>query len=131
MSSSTTESKLEGFTAFDAHEHAIDCGLVLIRIVQPATATPPIVRAGSTSLSVLGEDVLGESLLHYTWRVASSPAGSQVSFSKNGSNSAKNTTATFSLPGSYALFCTVTNGLFGVASNLEVLVEKTLTQLAA
>jgi len=131
MSSSSIANQRVESAAYDATEVGVDCGLVLIPIVRPATATPAHVSGTSTTLSVLGDDVLGEALLRYTWEVVLSPRGAQVSFSENASNSAKNTTATFSQPGSYTFMCTITNGLFSIVSGVEVLVEEAAAQLAA
>lgn len=73
-------------------------------VVTPASATP-VPLAGSTSnLSALGGDDAGEPGLIYTW-AATGPAA--VTFSANGSNAAKNTTATFSKAGSYTFQVTV------------------------
>ena len=52
----------------------------------------------STALSVLGADTAGESTINYTWS-ATGPGA--VSFSANGTNAAKNTTATFTVAGAY------------------------------
>ena len=79
---------------------------------QPPTVVSPV-AAGSTTattaaLSVLGADDGGEANLSYTWSVAAAPAGAApVTFSANGSNAAKNTTATFTQPGTYVLLATI------------------------
>lgn len=65
----------------------------------PSTAPNPVY--GSTAnLSVLGADDGGEAGLIYTWSAAGPAA---VSFSSNGANSSKNTTATFTVGGTYTL----------------------------
>jgi len=57
-------------------------------------ANPNPVTAKTTSLSVLGADDGGEAALTYTWATAGTPPAA-VSFSPNGSNGAKSSTATF------------------------------------
>src|SRR5205823_2689321 len=56
-------------------------------------------------LSVLGADDAGEANLTYTWVVTAGPPGS--TFSANGTNAAKNSTATFSQAGTYTFQVTV------------------------
>lgn len=75
-------------------------------IATAASATPsPVSTVG---LSALGTDDGGESNLKYTWTTTgTSPAA--VSFSANGSNAAKSTTATFAKAGSYAFRVTITD----------------------
>ena len=55
---------------------------------------------------MLGDDDAGEANLTYTWATSGTPPA-PVTFSANGSNAAKNTTATFSKAGSYTLQVTV------------------------
>jgi hypothetical protein len=64
------------------------------------TATPAVVTAKTTALAVLGADDNGEAALTYTWSVASA---APVSFSSNGTQAARNTTATFTWNGIYDL----------------------------
>jgi hypothetical protein len=74
-----------------------------------ASATPNSVPLNTTTnLSVLGADSGGETNLTYTWAAVGTPPAPVV-FSINGSNAAKNTTATFSQPGSYNLRVTITD----------------------
>src|SRR5205807_1697571 len=62
----------------------------------------------TTSLSVLGADDGGEANLSYTWSVVTKPAGAvNPTFSSNGTNAAKNTTATFTLVGAYTFLVTI------------------------
>ena len=63
-------------------------------VATPAAATPNPVTGTSTALSVLGADDGGEANLTYTWIATGTPPA-PVSFSVNGTNGAKNTTATF------------------------------------
>ena len=57
----------------------------------------------TAALSVLGADDAGESTLTYTWATTGTPPAPRSTFSANGSNAAKNTTATFSEAGNYSL----------------------------
>src|SRR6185295_2614900 len=63
-------------------------------VATPAAATPSPVPGTSTALSVLGADNAGEPALIYTWATTGTPPAA-VTFSANGTNAAKNTTATF------------------------------------
>ena len=76
-------------------------------IALAAAANPNPVTGTTTALSVLGSDVDGESVLTYTWSATGGPG--DVTFSDNGTNSAKSTTATFYQAGTYNLGVTVTN----------------------
>ncbi len=83
----------------------------------------------SASLSVLGADTSGESTLTYTWSEVSGPGS--VSFSSNGSNASKNTTATFSQSGTYTLKVTVTDqGGLTATSQVNVTLNQTLTSMS-
>jgi hypothetical protein len=76
---------------------------------------------------VLGADDGGEANLTYTW-VATGPAA--VLFSANGTNAAKNTTATFAMSGSYAFTVTITDsGGLSTTSTVAVTVNQTLSQI--
>src|SRR5207302_4964954 len=64
-------------------------------IAGAASASPnPVTSGTTTDLSVLGSDDGGESHLVYAWAVTAGPSG--VTFSANGTNAAKNSTATSS-----------------------------------
>ena len=96
-------------------------------IVTPASAVPNPVTGTTAALSVLGEDDDGEAGLIYTWATAGTPPA-PVSFSSNGSNSAKNCTATFSEAGDYTMEVTVEDaGGLSVTSMVTVGVEQTIT----
>ncbi|MCY2975795.1 MAG: C2 family cysteine protease [Planctomycetota bacterium] len=88
------------------------------------------VRSRSAVVSVLGADNAGESRLTYTWSVNSFPSGGTVTFASNGTNAAKQNTATFNKPGTYSLRVTIRDesGLT-TASLLQVNVVATLTTL--
>jgi hypothetical protein len=99
-------------------------------IALPASATPSVVAGSATSLGVLGADDAGEANLTYTWATTgASPAA--VTFAANGSNAAKNTTATFTRPGDYFLEVTVRDpsGL-STTSQVKVTVAQTLTSIS-
>jgi hypothetical protein len=97
-------------------------------VVTPAHASANPVTGTTTNLSVLGGDVTGEANLTYTWSAITGPAA--VSFSVNGSNAAKNTTATFSQAGTYTFEATIRNaGGLSTTSDVTVTVNQTLTSI--
>jgi hypothetical protein len=75
-------------------------------VATPATAAERVVSTATVSLSVLGADDAGEANLAYAW-TATGPGA--VTFSANGTNAAKLTTATFAAAGTYTLTATVTD----------------------
>ena len=87
--------------------------------------------------NVLGDDTAGEGALNYTWTVTSQPASATTptfTFSGgilNGSNGAKNATATFYLAGTYIFQATVTdrNNLIAVSS-VTVIVNQALASIS-
>jgi regulation of enolase protein 1 (concanavalin A-like superfamily) len=101
-------------------------------VATAAAANPSPATALTTSLSVLGADADdGESNLTYTWANTSAPSGgSTASLSANGTNAAKNVTATFQQAGTYTFVCTITDpsGL-SVQSSVTVVVKQTLTSV--
>jgi hypothetical protein len=108
---------------------AIDPGGIAALAAQPPTiataanATHNPVTGTTTALSVLGADDYGESTLTYTWSTTGTlPAA--VMFSVNGTNAAKNTTATFAATGTYNFLVTITNVAgFSTTSTLVVAVN--------
>jgi hypothetical protein len=92
----------------------------------------------TTALSVLGADVdAAESSLTYTWSGTTLPDGAAPpTFSVNGSNAAKNTTATLSKAGTYGFTVTIapetigTGGSLSVTSSVSLAVPQTLTTIA-
>ena len=98
-------------------------------IVTAAAASPNPVTGSTTALSVLAADDGGESNLTYTWATTGTPPAA-VTFSANGTNAAKATTATFTKAGSYAFQVTVkdTAGLT-TTSAVTVVVNATLTSI--
>ena len=92
-------------------------------------AVPNPVAGATTALSVLGVDDGGEANLTYTWATTGTPPA-PVTFSVNGTNAAKNTTATFTKAGSYTFQVTIRDqpGLT-VTSSVPVTVNQTLTSI--
>lgn len=101
-------------------------------VATPAAANPNPVGGTTTNLSVLGADDGGEANLTYTWAVSAKPAGaSDPTFSVNGSNAAKNTTATFGRTGAYTFQVTIRDaGGLTAMSSVSVTVNATLTSIA-
>jgi hypothetical protein len=98
-------------------------------IATAASATPNPVTGTSTVLSVLGADNDGEAGLTYSWATTGTPPAA-VSFSVNGTNAAKTTTATFAKAGTYSFKVTVTDGSgFSTTSSVNVTVNQTLTSV--
>ncbi|MCI0683086.1 MAG: IPT/TIG domain-containing protein [Gemmataceae bacterium] len=95
-------------------------------VATAAKATPNPVTGSSTVLSVLGIDDGGEANLTYTWSVVAKPAGAaDPTFSANGTNAAKTSTAGSLQPGDYQFQVTIrdTPGLTATSSvNVAVLV---------
>lgn len=94
-----------------------------------ASASPNPVTATATCLSVLGGDDGGEGNLTYTWATMGIPPA-PVSFSVNGNNNAKSTTATFVKAGDYDFMVTITDsGGLSILSSVSVTVNQTLTTI--
>ena len=100
-------------------------------VATAASATPSPVTGTTTALSVLGADDGGEASLTYTWAATSKPSGAaDPTYTANGSNAAKNTTATFSKAGSYTFQVTITDaGGLSTTSTVSVTVNQTLTSI--
>lgn len=75
-------------------------------VATPAGASPATLTGVTTLLTVLGSDDGGEASLTYTW-TASGPGS--VSFTGNGKNTSKQTTAIFTAAGSYSFTATITD----------------------
>ena len=87
----------------------------------PSPKPPPSLPSGA--------DSLGESTLTYTWAAIGTPPA-HVSFSNNGTNAAKNSTATFNAAGTYTLQVTTTNASNNaVTSTITVQVNQTATSI--
>jgi hypothetical protein len=99
-------------------------------VAQPAAASPNPVPGTATQLSVLGADDQGEGGLTYAWSAAGSPPA-PVAFSANGSNAAKNTTATFTRAGAYSLQVVIRDaGGLTATSSVAVTVAQTATAVS-
>ena len=89
----------------------------------PATASPNPVTGTTTALNVLGTDSAGETTLVYTWS-ATGPAS--VTFTANGTNASKNTTAIFQQAGTYNLSVLIADsGGSTASSSVAVTVNQT------
>ncbi len=99
-------------------------------VLTAATATPNPVTGLITNVSAVGADDLGEPALTYTWStVGSVPA--PVTFSPNGTNVAKSSTATFTKAGTYSLRVTISDAsIASVTSDVTVTVVQTPTGTA-
>ncbi|MEA2734466.1 MAG: hypothetical protein QOE14_917, partial [Humisphaera sp.] len=99
-------------------------------VATAAAATPAPVNAASTALSVLGADSqVGESGLTYTWSTLGTPPA-PVTFSANGTNAAKNSTASFTRAGAYSFRVLISNGSATTTSTVNVTVNQTITSVA-
>ncbi len=90
-------------------------------IVKEARADANPVSSGTTALSVLGADDGGEPNLTYTWSCTGPPG---VTFSVNGPNRAKNTTATLPSAGRYTFRATIADA-GGLAATGSIVVTVT------
>ena len=94
----------------------------------PAAASSKIVTGTTVNLSVQGNDTNGQNAntLIYTWSVTSEPHGaSSPTFSVNGTDAARNITATFSQAGRYTFMATITdNGGVSTTSSVKVTVDQ-------
>lgn len=96
-------------------------------VVSAAGATPSPVIATTTALSATASDDAGEAALTYTW--SGSPG--TVSFSPNGTNAAKSSTATFTAAGTYTLTVTARDaGALTGTRTVSVTVQQTPTTLS-
>ena len=94
----------------------------------PDTTVYQIIRNSSADLSVSATDDAGESSLTYTWTASNGPV-SPV-FSTNGTNAAKNTTASFGATGDYQITVSVRDALgLAVSSSVNLRVLQTTSGL--
>ncbi len=100
-------------------------------ITAEAIATPTPVTAASTQLTVSADDDSGESALAYTWSYTGGSFTRPVSFSENGTNAAKSTTATFTVAGNYTFTVSARDaqGLTDTSS-VVVTVDQTATSVS-
>ena len=98
-----------------------------------AAASNPVVGTSvGFELPGADSDGGGESNLTYAWSVCPYPASAPaaVTFSVNGTNAAKNTTATFTQSGTYVLDVTITdNGGLTATTSVMVMVNQTFTSI--
>jgi hypothetical protein len=93
-----------------------------------ASASPNPVSGKTANVSVLGDDDDGEASLIYSW---SATGPSAVSFSRNGTNAAKNSLATFAKAGDYVLQAVIADVLGQtVTTTVGVTVNQTLASIA-
>lgn len=98
--------------------------------VSSTTATPSPVTAKTSTVKAIASDDGGEAALTYMWSTVAVPSGGAVTFSPNGSNSAKTSTATFTRAGAYTLRVTATDaGGLSTTRDLSVNVTQTLTTI--
>ena len=98
-------------------------------VALPAAASQTVVNGTAVNLSVLGADAGGEGNLTYTWAIDGASPGT-VAFSGNGTNVAKNTTATFSAPGVYDFVAIITDASgLAISSAIRVTVNPVVTSL--
>ena len=99
-------------------------------VATTAAASPATVTGTSSTLTVLGADDGGAAALSYTWATIGTPPAS-VTFTANGSNAAKTTTAQFSAIGTYQFQVTITDAdNLTTTSTVTVTVNQGLTTLA-
>ena len=99
-------------------------------VAMPASASPSYITGTATTLRVLGGDAAGESRLTYTWATIGTPPAI-VSFSDNGTNSAKTTTATFTQPGLYNFRVTISDTVGSTVTDaVSVIVAPSLAAIA-
>jgi hypothetical protein len=100
-------------------------------IKDPASASPSSTVTGTTvTLSAMGASAAGEDKLAYYWATTGTPPAG-VTFSPNGTNSAKTTLVTFSKIGTYNLQVTIHDGSGQtVTSKVTITVNQTLTGIA-
>src|SRR5439155_18330026 len=99
-------------------------------IATPPSAIPNPVNNTQTTLSVVGADESGESILSYTWSTIAKPSGAaDPTFSVNSSNAAKNSVATFFKAGSYTLQVAISDGILTTNVTIGVTVSPTLTSI--
>ena len=86
--------------------------------VRPPSADPAVVTGVSTWLEGAAVDDRDTARLVYSWSQLSGPAGGAVTFSRNDSNPARRTLATFNRPGFYEIQWAATDTLDGSATGV-------------
>ncbi len=100
-------------------------------VAMAASSFPAVVAAKTANLSVLGADDNAESSLIYTWVATTLPSGAPApTFSANGTNAAKNTTATVAQAGTYKFTATIKDASNATTTSVvTIVVNQTLTSL--
>jgi Cysteine protease len=94
-----------------------------------AMVAPSPVLGKTAALTVLGDDDGGEAALMYSWSTIGVPPAA-VSFAGNGTNAAKNTTATFAQAGSYSFQVIIQDaGALTCISSVSVIVDQTVSAI--
>ena len=96
-----------------------------------ASASTLLASGTKVNLSVRGADLAGANTLIYTWSLLQKPPGvAAPNFSANGTNAARNITATFRNAGTYTFEATIRNwnGL-STTSLVTVTVNQTITRI--
>lgn len=104
-------------------------GFTTVAVVSAGTAvaSPGVVTATNTTLSVLGGATSG---VIYTWSAITLPTGaSSPSFSANNSSAAQTTIATFSHAGDYTFQVAINNGSI-TYQTVSVIVQQTVTSIS-
>ena len=126
IGTATVRASAGGFTA----DASVTIASGIPTVATPASASPNPVTGTTTSLSVLGADDGGEADLTYTWSLTGTPPAA-VTFSDNGTNTAKNSTATFAMAGTYHFLATITDADGNsTTSTVIVTVSQTLTSIS-
>lgn len=121
-------------TGWTLDDIALNGGSAVVNLAPTVTvaaaATPSPVNGASAALSVTASDDAGEAALTYNWSYIGGSFQTPVSFSDNGTNSAKATAATFSAAGTYTFTVTVrdADGLTA-DSSVDVVVNQTTTSI--
>jgi hypothetical protein len=121
------------------YDHVLSASEVAALMPGGANAAPTVATAAkatqgsstTVSLSVLGADDGGEAALTYTWSVVGKPAGAaDPAYSLNGTNGAKNATATLLAAGAYTFRVTITDSRgLSATSDVSVTVAAALTSV--
>jgi hypothetical protein len=125
--------RIQALNSVAKSSYLVTSSITDVAPVAPTVATPAtaaaLVTTLSTPLTVLGADLGGESNLTYTWATTGTPPAA-VTFTDNNDNTAKNTTAQFTAPGTYNFIVTIKNqaGLT-VTSLLSLTVVRSLTSI--
>jgi hypothetical protein len=112
-------------------------GTAIVTVASPGPSLTTAAKTASSSvtgttaaLNSLGSDPAGESNLIYTWSTLGTPPA-PVTFSANGTNAAKNSTAKFAAAGTYTFQVTIQDSShLNMTSNVTVIVKQTFTTIS-